>query len=161
GACRHRQAGRAGRGRQPGVRAARRRQHPGRGRGRGGGRRGRGRRPCQEDRRSRTYRPRVRAGRHVGTDAPQSVVRRDTELMARAAAARLITHIVDAQSARGTASVVLTGGRNGNALLKAIAESPARDAVDWAHLDLWWGDERFLPERDGERNATQARSALL
>ncbi|MCX5210321.1 6-phosphogluconolactonase [Kitasatospora sp. NBC_00240] len=92
---------------------------------------------------------------------PQLVVHRDKELMAQAAAARLITRIVDAQSARGTASVVLTGGRNGNALLAAIASSPARDAVDWKYLDLWWGDERFLPAGDGERNAVQARAELL
>ncbi|NUS16645.1 MAG: 6-phosphogluconolactonase [Streptomyces sp.] len=91
---------------------------------------------------------------------PQVVVHRDKELMARAAAARLITRIVDAQAARGTASVVLTGGRNGNALLAALAESPARDAVDWARLDLWWGDERFLPDGDPERNATQAAELL-
>ncbi len=92
---------------------------------------------------------------------PQVVVHRDKELMAQAAAARLITKIVDAQAARGSASVVLTGGRNGNALLRAIAEAPARDAVDWSRLDLWWGDERFLPEGDPERNVTQARQALL
>ena len=93
--------------------------------------------------------------------APQVVVHRDKELMAQAAAARLITRLVDAQAARGSASVVLTGGRNGNALLAALAQSPALDAVDWARLDLWWGDERFLPEGDPERNITQAREALL
>ncbi|MFG2822294.1 6-phosphogluconolactonase [Kitasatospora sp. NPDC048365] len=92
---------------------------------------------------------------------PQLVVHRDKELMAQAAAARLITRIVDAQAARGTASVVLTGGRNGNALLAAIAASPARDAVDWARLDLWWGDERYVPSADPERNAVQARDELL
>lgn len=92
---------------------------------------------------------------------PQVVVHRDKELMACAAAARLITKIVDAQASRGAASVVLTGGRNGNGLLAALAESPARDAVDWAHLDLWWGDERFLPDGDPERNITQAREALI
>ncbi|MFF4228462.1 6-phosphogluconolactonase [Streptomyces sp. NPDC001820] len=92
---------------------------------------------------------------------PQLVVHRDKELMAQAAAARLITKIVDAQAARGSASVVLTGGRNGNALLAALGASPARDAIDWRHLDLWWGDERFLPQGDPERNVTQAREALL
>ncbi|MFJ3901841.1 6-phosphogluconolactonase [Streptomyces sp. NPDC090025] len=92
---------------------------------------------------------------------PQLVVHRDKELMAEAAAARLITRIVDAQAARGSASVVLTGGRNGNGLLAALRSAPARDAVDWARLDLWWGDERFLPEGDPERNVTQAREALL
>ncbi|MFG3286835.1 6-phosphogluconolactonase [Streptomyces sp. NPDC048111] len=92
---------------------------------------------------------------------PQLVVHRDKALMAEAAAARLITRVVDAQAARGTASVVLTGGRNGNGLLAALASSPARDAIDWSRLDLWWGDERFLPEGDAERNDTQAREALL
>ncbi|MFI9271672.1 6-phosphogluconolactonase [Kitasatospora sp. NPDC052896] len=92
---------------------------------------------------------------------PQLVVHRDKELMAQAAAARLITKIVDAQSARGSASVVLTGGRNGNALLAAIAAAPARDAVDWSRLDLWWGDERFVPAADPERNAVQAADELL
>ncbi|MGW2228315.1 6-phosphogluconolactonase [Streptomyces formicae] len=95
------------------------------------------------------------------TGAPQLVVHRDKELMARAAAARLITKIVDAQSARGCASVVLTGGRNGNGLLAALSSAPARDAIDWSRLDLWWGDERFLPDGDPERNYTQAREALL
>ncbi|MFJ2772849.1 6-phosphogluconolactonase [Streptomyces sp. NPDC087300] len=95
------------------------------------------------------------------TGAPQLVVHRDKELMARAAAARLITKIVDAQAARGYASVVLTGGRNGNGLLAALSSAPARDAIDWSRLDLWWGDERFLPDGDPERNYTQAREALL
>ncbi|MHC5904271.1 6-phosphogluconolactonase [Streptomyces sp. S6] len=94
-------------------------------------------------------------------NTPQLVVHRDKELMAQAAAARLITKIVDAQSSRGSASIVLTGGRNGNALLAALATAPARDAVDWSRLDLWWGDERFLPEGDPDRNVTQAREALL
>ncbi|GHG18205.1 6-phosphogluconolactonase [Streptomyces filamentosus] len=92
---------------------------------------------------------------------PQLVVHRSKELMAEAAAARLITAVVDAQAARGTASVVLTGGRNGNGLLAALAAAPARDAIDWSRLDLWWGDERFLPGGDPERNVTQAREALL
>ncbi|AVH59395.1 MULTISPECIES: 6-phosphogluconolactonase [Streptomyces] len=92
---------------------------------------------------------------------PQLVVHRDKELMAQAAAARLITKIVDAQTSRGYASVVLTGGRNGNGLLAALAAAPARDAVDWGRLDLWWGDERYLPEGDPDRNDTQARAALL
>ncbi|MFH8219082.1 6-phosphogluconolactonase [Streptomyces sp. NPDC018057] len=92
---------------------------------------------------------------------PQLVVHRDKELMAQAAAARLITRIVDAQASTGSASVVLTGGRNGNGVLAALAAAPARDAVDWTRLDLWWGDERFLPEGDPERNITQARQALL
>ncbi|MBT0768823.1 6-phosphogluconolactonase [Kineosporia sp. J2-2] len=92
---------------------------------------------------------------------PEKIVLADGEQLAAAAAARLITVLVDAQAARGHAHAVLTGGSNGGALLKAVAASPARDAVDWARVDLWWGDERFLPAGDPERNETQAREYLL
>ncbi|GAA3636870.1 6-phosphogluconolactonase [Kineosporia mesophila] len=85
----------------------------------------------------------------------------DGEQLAIATAARLITAISDAQNARGVAHVVLTGGSNGGALLKAVASSPARDTVDWSRVDLWWGDERFLPAGDAERNEVQARGYLL
>jgi 6-phosphogluconolactonase len=57
--------------------------------------------------------------------------------------------------------VVLTGGGIGTAVLAELAAAPARDAVDWRHLDIWWGDERFLPAGDPERNETGARAALL
>jgi 6-phosphogluconolactonase len=89
------------------------------------------------------------------------VVHADAALLAEAAAARLVTRIVDAQAAAGRAHVVLTGGGVGTATLKALAGTPSRDAVDWAALDLWWGDERFLPSGDPDRNETQARDALL
>ena len=89
------------------------------------------------------------------------VVHADAGLLAEAAAARLVTRIVDAQAARGRAHVVLTGGGVGTATLKALAGTPARDAVDWSAVDVWWGDERFLPEGHADRNVTQARAALL
>jgi 6-phosphogluconolactonase len=88
-------------------------------------------------------------------------VHRDARLLAESVAARLITRIVDVQAARGGASVVLTGGGVGTASLAALAASPARDAIDWRNLDIWWGDERFLPPGDPERNETGARAALL
>ncbi len=85
----------------------------------------------------------------------------DSDLLAKAAAARLVTKLVDVQAATGSASLVLTGGGIGTAVLAELAAAPARDAVDWRHLDIWWGDERFLPGGDPERNETAARQALL
>ncbi|SDG71697.1 6-phosphogluconolactonase [Sinosporangium album] len=92
---------------------------------------------------------------------PHVLVHRDPSVLADAVAARLITRLVDAQSAKGHASVVLTGGTVGIAVLAAVAATAARDAIDWRHLDIWWGDERFLPTGDPERNETGARKALL
>lgn len=92
---------------------------------------------------------------------PTVVVHRDAEVLAKAVAARLITRLVDAQSAKGSASIVLTGGTVGIATLAAVAATPAHAAVDWRNLDVWWGDERYLPAGDPERNETGAREALL
>lgn len=92
---------------------------------------------------------------------PEVVVLDTVEELAAAAAARFVTALVDAQAGGGVASVVLTGGRVGGAVLTAVHDSPARDAVDWARVEIWWGDERWLPDGDPERNDRQARDALL
>ncbi len=89
------------------------------------------------------------------------LVHRDPPTLAAAAAARLVTRLVDVQAATGRASIVLTGGSVGIATLSALAAMPARDAIDWRNLDIWWGDERFLPSGHADRNETQARAALL
>jgi len=92
---------------------------------------------------------------------PTVVVHSDRHQLAADAAARLVMAIVEAQSSRGQADIVLTGGSMGSALLVSLGRSPAREAIDWRQLNLWWGDERFLPAGDPERNETQAREALL
>jgi 6-phosphogluconolactonase len=91
----------------------------------------------------------------------QVVVHNDPKLVAAVAAARLAVRLVDVQATRGHASVVLTGGGTGIAVLEQLRASPARDAVDWSRVDLYWGDERFLPPGHPDRNETQARAALL
>jgi 6-phosphogluconolactonase len=93
--------------------------------------------------------------------APEVIVYRDGPLLAQAVAARLVTGLTDAAAARGSASVVLTGGGIGTKVLEELAAAPARDAIDWRHLDIWWGDERFVPAGDPDRNETGARAALL
>lgn len=92
---------------------------------------------------------------------PQILIHRDGELLAKAVAARLVTRLVDVVAAKGLASVVLTGGGIGTRLLAELAAAPARDAVDWRRVEIWWGDERFLPGGDRHRNETDARKALL
>jgi 6-phosphogluconolactonase len=92
---------------------------------------------------------------------PEVQVYSDSSLLAKAVAARLVTVLVDAVSARGSASAVLTGGGIGTSVLAGLGAAPARDAIDWQRLDIWWGDERFVPAGDPERNETGARAALL
>jgi 6-phosphogluconolactonase len=85
----------------------------------------------------------------------------DPEELARTVAERLLVKLTEAQTERGFASIVLTGGRIATRIYQEVRESPARDAVDWTRVDVWWGDERFLPAGDPERNETQARATLL
>ena len=92
---------------------------------------------------------------------PEILVHPDAELLAKAVAARLVTRLVDAVAATGHAHLVLTGGGIGTAVLAELAAAPARDAVDWRQVDFWWGDERFVPAGNPDRNETGARSALL
>jgi len=92
---------------------------------------------------------------------PEVLVHPDGDVLAAATAVRLLTRLVDLQSHRSPLHVVLTGGTVGIAALRAVAASPVRDAVDWSGVHLWWGDERFLPAGDPDRNETQAREALL
>ncbi|WP_221313439.1 6-phosphogluconolactonase [Actinoalloteichus hymeniacidonis] len=89
------------------------------------------------------------------------MVHRSGEQLAEAVAARLVTVLSEAQELRGRASLVLTGGRTGGAVLTALRTTLARDAVDWSAVDFYWGDERFLPSGDEERNETLARANLL
>ena len=93
--------------------------------------------------------------------APTVVVHRDPVVLADAVAARLVTALVDAQTYGRVASVVLSGGGIGIASLRALRDSPARAAVDWRRVDVWWGDERFVPADSPDRNELQAREALL
>ncbi|WP_034270847.1 6-phosphogluconolactonase [Haloechinothrix halophila] len=92
---------------------------------------------------------------------PEILVHRTADVLAASAAARLVTTLVDLQASKGSASVVLTGGGVGIAVLEQLRRSPAREAVDWSRLDLYWGDERFVPAGDAERNELQARETLL
>ncbi|WP_040535806.1 6-phosphogluconolactonase [Gordonia namibiensis] len=75
------------------------------------------------------------------------------------AAARFVDLVTRAQSERGVASIVLTGGSNGIGILSALAADSG--TIDWSRVDLYWGDDRFVPADDPERNSGQAREALL
>jgi 6-phosphogluconolactonase len=82
-----------------------------------------------------------------------------TDDLVAAAAAHFVAAVTRAQSERGSASVVLTGGGTGIGLLEAVRKTPG--AIDWLRLDVFWGDDRFVPAGDGDRNDLQARQALL
>lgn len=86
------------------------------------------------------------------------------EDVAEALAAKVLTVLHDTVAADGVAHVSLTGGGAGINSLSAVAsliEETAVPVPPWDAVHFWWGDERFLPQGDRERNDVQAREALL
>jgi 6-phosphogluconolactonase len=92
---------------------------------------------------------------------PDIAVHSHPNVLAAAAAARLVTRLVDLQAAGNTPKIVLTGGTTGTAVLEQVRATVARDAVDWGRVEFYWGDERFVAPDDPDRNEKQARDALL
>ncbi|WP_068421308.1 6-phosphogluconolactonase [Janibacter terrae] len=93
--------------------------------------------------------------------APFVLVHPGAQDLAAMTASRLLVALQDAITARGRADIALTGGSMGSAVVAALAEHPARHAVDWDAVHVWWGDERYLPAGDAERNDTQNDAAGL
>jgi 6-phosphogluconolactonase len=56
---------------------------------------------------------------------------------------------------------MLTGGTIGIATLAAIADREDAHLLDWSNVHIWWGDERFVAADSTDRNAVQARKAML
>lgn len=83
----------------------------------------------------------------------------DPDALVAAAGDRLADAIESAVAARGRALIVLTGGGNGIAMLHRLGEHAQR--IDWACVHLFFGDDRFVPAADADRNDKQAREALL
>ena len=92
------------------------------------------------------------------------VIEPDADRLARSVASALAARLAAAQAVHGTASVVLTGGGIGTAVLQRVADlaaEPEHAIVDWRLVDVWWGDERFVPADSSDRNELGAREAFL
>ncbi len=59
--------------------------------------------------------------------------------------------------------VALTGGTVADAVHHELGRMASADSagVDWSRVDVWWGDERFVPRDSPDRNARAARAAFL
>lgn len=81
------------------------------------------------------------------------------ELSLRAADAA-VKMIDDAVHENGQCSVVLSGGSTPRTLYGLLA-SRFRERIPWAHVHVFWGDERYVPAGDAHSNFRMAKEALL
>jgi 6-phosphogluconolactonase len=81
----------------------------------------------------------------------------DLSRRAAEAIAEVIGHVV---SAKGRCSLALAGGNTPRRLYRELA-SRFGQAIAWDRVHVFWGDERFVPAGDPERNELMARLTLL
>lgn len=81
------------------------------------------------------------------------------DLSRRAAEAAVVT-INDAVRAAGTCSIVLSGGSTPRALYRLLA-SDFRAQTPWAKVQVFWGDEPYVPATNPHSNYQMAKQTLL
>jgi 6-phosphogluconolactonase len=95
------------------------------------------------------------------TNGAQLVVVADEAEVARESARRVVAALADAVRERGVAHIALTGGSSAVPLYKELRSPHSRAALDWSKVNLWWGDERFVPIDHPQSNAGVAYELLL
>lgn len=79
------------------------------------------------------------------------------ETLAKEVARAIQRHLADIQAGDRVPSLVLTGGTIANRAYEQF--DPGELA--WDEVDVYWGDERFVPAGHEDSNAQQARDAFL
>lgn len=81
----------------------------------------------------------------------------DGEALAHAAAQAVAESATAAIETRGAFHLVLAGGSTPRRCYEILRDM----MVDWAHVHIYFGDERCLPSGDGGRNDVMAEASLL
>src|SRR5574338_1115891 len=81
------------------------------------------------------------------------------ELSRRAAEAAVCTRNEAVRTA-GKCSIVLSGGSTPRTLYRLLA-SQFRTQIPWAHVHVFWGDERYVPPEAPRSNSRMAKETLL
>jgi 6-phosphogluconolactonase len=80
--------------------------------------------------------------------------------LSRRAAEAVARTINDAVHTAGTCSIVLAGGNTPRTLYRLLA-SDFREQIPWARVQVFWGDDRYVPPEDSRSNYGMAKEALL
>jgi 6-phosphogluconolactonase len=82
----------------------------------------------------------------------------DPAALARRAAEWLVEQ---AEASKGTFRISLSGGSTPRALYTLLAQEPLRSRMPWDRLELFWGDERFVPPDHKDSNYRMTRETML
>lgn len=89
------------------------------------------------------------------------VVASDADEAARLAAEKIARALATAVATRGRADWATTGGSAAPAIYRHLSAAPLRDAVPWAEVHVWWGDDRYVPRDHPLSNVKPLDDILL
>jgi 6-phosphogluconolactonase len=92
---------------------------------------------------------------------PEILVFPDQAAGAIEAAGRVAASLADAVAARGRADWATTGGSTPVAIYRRLAARPLVNAIPWADVHVWWGDDRYVPRDHPLSNVKPFEDVLL
>ena len=91
---------------------------------------------------------------------PDIRILEDLNVLSVRAAETAVGIINEAVRRNGRCSLVLSGGSTPIPLHRLLATT-YRDRIRWSHVEVFWGDERYVPHDDVRSNYRMARETLL
>lgn len=92
---------------------------------------------------------------------PEVVVLADVAEVASEAAERIAAMLSGAVRERGRADWATTGGSMAPAIYRRLAADPLRDGIPWSSVQVWWGDDRYVPRDHPLSNVKPLDDILL
>jgi 6-phosphogluconolactonase len=97
----------------------------------------------------------------TGSGEPSVVVLPDPEAVSLAAAETIAAALASSVVVRGRAHLATTGGSTPAAFYRHLAVPPLRDRVPWDDVQIWFGDDRFVPRDHPLSNVLLVDQVLL
>src|SRR5437762_3390430 len=85
----------------------------------------------------------------------------DREQLSTAAAELFVKLATESTRARGRFRVALSGGSTPREVYELLGTDAFSRRVDWEHVDIFWGDERYVAADDRDSNYHMTHEALL
>jgi 6-phosphogluconolactonase len=92
---------------------------------------------------------------------PEIRISEDPAALNSAMAAEIARLSKEAIAKRGACTLVLSGGSTPKSLYALMATPAWRDKFDWAHIHLFWEDERYVPPDHPDSNYGMVKRELL
>ncbi len=86
---------------------------------------------------------------------------RNSEELAREGADRFARLAAQASKMRGCFRMALAGGRTPREMYRILSTEPFAGKVSWKQVEVFWGDERWVPKDHPDSNYRMAYEALL